>query len=163
VYKRRGDQQDANADPQLLTAQSAARRKLRHTIVAAICLLAGVAAGFGAAGGGRGAFTVNISLNSGRDSPAPTDVCTSESLSEATGAVVRVVCETGQFVSIGPRPGGRFVDTHGGAYTYYFGPSFGAIHRAGSGEFASGAGTIVSYRVYNVTEADGQLDMLVSF
>lgn len=134
-------------------------RLLRHMIIGAMSLLAGVTAGFCVAGAGTGAFTVNISLN-----PADSaGVCTSETLSEATGAVVRVVCESGQFVSIGPRPGGRFIDTHGGAYTYYFGPSFGALYRAGHGEFATGSGTIVSYRIYNLTEVDGQLDMLVSF
>src|SRR2546421_11180619 len=117
MYKRRGDQQDADADRQLLTAKSAASRKWRHTIVGVICLLAGVAAGFGAAGGGSGAFTVNISVNSSRDSPAPTDVCTSEALSEAPGAGVRLGCETRQVVRIGPRPRGRVVDTDGRGYT----------------------------------------------
>jgi hypothetical protein len=143
---------------------------LRRTIVGALCLLAGLAAGFsGAAGVRSGSFAVNICLKSGGDcapsAPTPvatsSGICTSDTLSERTGALVRVVCQTGQFVSIGPRPGGRFVGTHGGAYTYSFGPSFGAIHRAGHGE--SGTGTIASFRIYNVTEIEGPLEMLVSF
>ena len=116
-------------------------------------------------------FTVNICLKSGADCAAPAStplippsgVCTSDTLSERTGAEVRVVCATGQFVSIGPRPGGRFISTHGGAYTYSFGPSFGAIQRSTSGEFATGTGTITSFRVYNVTEIEVPLEMLVSF
>jgi hypothetical protein len=76
---------------------------------------------------------------------------------------VRVVCASGQFVSIGPRAGRRFLGTHGGAYGYYFGPAFGAIHRTGYRESAGGAGTITSFRVYSIEQADGPLDMLVSF
>jgi hypothetical protein len=93
----------------------------------------------------------------------PSGVCTSDTLSERTGAIVRVVCATGQFVSIGPRPGGRFIGTHGGAYTYYFGPAFGALYRADSGEFTTGTGTIASFRIFNVTEIEGPVEMLVSF
>ena len=77
--------------------------------------------------------------------------------------MVRVVCATGQFVSIGPRSGGRFIGTQGGAYTYFFGPSFGAIQRSTSGELATGTGTITSFRIYNVTEIEVPLEMLVSF
>jgi hypothetical protein len=72
-----------------------------------------------------------------------------------------VVCANGQFVSISPRPGQRFFGTHGGAYNYYFGSSYGAIHRAAHGE--GGSGTVTSFRVYSVDEADGVLDLLVSF
>jgi hypothetical protein len=91
---------------------------------------------------------------------SPSGTCVSESLSEETGAVVRVTCPGGVFVSIGPRPGGRFVGTHGGAYSYWF----GAMNRAGYGEFAQGSGTIASFRVYSVAgESDGPIDMLVSF
>jgi hypothetical protein len=143
---------------------------LRQTIIATMCLLAGLAAGFaGAAGLRSGNFAVNICLSdTGNCAPPavasvakPSSVCTSETLSERTGAVVKVVCASGQFVSIGPRQGGRFIDTHGGAYTYSFGPSF--LNRTGSGEFASGTGTVASFRIYNVREIEGPLEMLVSF
>jgi hypothetical protein len=145
---------------------------LRRTIVGAICLLAARAADFSSAAGvnTRG-VTVNVCLRSGADCAAPASapvaassgVCTSDTLSESAGAVVRVVCATGQFVSIGPRPGGRFLGTHGGAYTYSFGPSFGAMQRSSTGELATGTGTITSFRIYNVTEIEVPLEMLVSF
>ena len=173
MYKRYGDEQDSDADTQLLSGRgSAARRSLRRTIVGALCLLAALAPAFSAAAGlnTRG-LTVNICLRSGADCAPPaaaplgdsSGVCTSDTVSERTGAEVRVVCATGQFVSIGPRPSGRFIGPQGGAYTYSFGPSFGAILRSSSGEFATGSGTITSFRIYNVTEIEAPLEMLVSF
>jgi len=118
-----------------------------------------------------GNFTVNICVKSGADCVAPSPaapatlsgVCTSEALSERTRAVVRVVCATGQFVSIAPLPGGRVIGTQGGAYTYFFGSSFGSLQRADSGEFATGGGSIASFRIFNVTEIEGPVEMLVSF
>ncbi len=89
-------------------------------------------------------------------------LCISQALSEQTGAIVRVVCRTGQFVSITARPDQRFVGTHGGAYNYYFGPGYGSITRT-ERPARLGAGTITSFRVYSVEEADGPLDLLVSF
>jgi len=138
---------------------------LRLSTIRAACALAALAAGFPcAAGTASGSFGVNITLAQPA-SPAAGEagICTSESLSEQTGAVVRVVCQTGQFVSIGPRPGGRFIDTHGGAYAYYFGPLPDAANQGGFGESPYGAGTITSFRVYSVNGTDGPLDMLVSF
>lgn len=118
-----------------------------------------------AAGSNGGLFGVNISLSTGADPSAgnPAGVCTSQTLSEQNGATVRVVCETGQFVSITPIPGGRFVGTHGGAYSYLFGSGLRGVNIAGYGEFAHGAGSIASYRIFGVTEVDGRLDLLVSF
>jgi hypothetical protein len=121
-----------------------------------------------AAGSSSGAVPVTITVTMpGYVGPppmvGPTGTCVSESLSEETGAVVRVTCPGGVFVSISPRPGGRFVGTHGGAYSYYFGGSFGAVNRAGYGDFAQGSGTIASFRVYSVSQSDGPIDMLVSF
>jgi len=141
---------------------------LRLSTIRAGCALAALAAGFpSAAGTASGSVGVNITLSqpgaAGTGAPAGSGICISQSLSEQTGAVVRVICETGQFVSIGPRPGGRFIDTHGGAYTYSFGPLLGAASRESFGEFANGTGTITSFRVYSVDGADGPLDMLVSF
>lgn len=89
-------------------------------------------------------------------------LCISNTLSEQTGAIVRVVCRTGQFVSITGRPGQRFVGTHGGAYGYYFGPSYGSIDRSEQPS-KLGTGTVTSFRVYSINEADGPLDLLVSF
>ena len=147
---------------------------MRRAIVGVLCLLAGLAPSFGGAAGTRsGTFTVNICLKSGGDcvapSPAapadpatPPGVCTSDTLSERTGAVVRVVCATGQFVSIAPLPGGPVLGTQGSAYTYFFGSSFGSLQHTG-GELATGGGTIASFRIFNVTEIEGPVEMLVSF
>ncbi|SRR5258706_2876946 len=116
------------------------------------------------AGSSTGNVPVDITLAMpGAGGPAGT--CISQSLSDETGAVVRVTCLGGVFVSISPQPGGRFVDTHGGAYSYHFGTAFGAANRSGSGDFAEASGTMASFRVYNVgsSSGDGPLDMLVSF
>ena len=116
------------------------------------------------AGNDSASFNVKITLHrpGGSSSNAP-GVCTSQSLSMENGAHVRVVCESGQFVSISPIPGLDFVGTHGGAYSYYFGSTLSGINVAGYGEFAHGAGSIASYRIFGVTEVDGRLDLLVSF
>jgi hypothetical protein len=164
VYKRFGDEQDPHADPQLLNS----------TALRGVLLLAGLAVAFACSAGARsGTFGVNISLGDGSSPPPPPPAatagqlppghCISESRHERTGAVVRVVCETGQFVSITPLPGAQFVGTHGGAYTYVFGRFFDAIHRQGEEEFATGSGTIASFRIYDLVEIEGPLEMLVSF
>jgi hypothetical protein len=137
--------------------------------VLALLLGAGTPAAAGSLGANFGvAVTLNnpsgtASLPSAAALPAvgnSSGICFSDSLSQQTGALVRVVCANGQFVSISPRPGQRFFGTHGGAYGYYFGPSYGAIHRTAHGD---GGGTVTSFRVYSVDEADGVLDLLVSF
>ena len=114
-----------------------------------------------------GVFGVNISLNNAGSIPPSegnsSGVCISQTLTEQNNAVVRVVCESGQFVSISPRPGGRFVGSHGGAYNFYFGSSYRSVNVAGYGEFAHGAGSVAAFRVFGVTESDGRLDMLVEF
>ena len=132
----------------------------RSTIAGAALGLAVLGAAFDCtAGSGSGTLGVDITLSTG----APAGVCISETLSEQNGATVRVACESGQFISISPIPGGRFVGTHGGAYSYYFGSTLRGINVAGHGEFAHGAGSIASYRIFGVTEVEGRLDLLVSF
>jgi hypothetical protein len=116
------------------------------------------------AGSSSGNVVVDISLAMpGAQGQAGT--CVSQTLSEETGAVVRVTCQDGVFVSITPAPGARFVGTHGGAYSYYFGPAFSNATRSGSADFTEQSGSIASFRVYGVgpSSADGPLDMLVSF
>ena len=136
---------------------------LRRILAKAALGLACLSAAFACAAG-SGIFGVKITLHA---AAGPTDstpgVCTSETLSEQNGATVRVVCQSGQFVSIGPTPGAAFVGTHGGAYSYHFGSTLSGINVAGFGEFAHGAGSIASYRIFGVTEVDGRLDLLVSF
>ena len=114
-----------------------------------------------AAGTGAGTFSVNITLNSSGNVQS-SGICTSQTLSDRTGALVQVVCSTGQFVSISPRPGAAFAGTHGGAFTYYFSSATGA-HLTDSGDRFPGTGTITQYRVYSLDQYDGRVDMLVSF
>src|SRR5258706_11884961 len=81
------------------------------------------------AGSSTGNVPVDITLAMpGAGGPAET--CISQSLSDETGALVRVTCPGGVFVSISPQPGARFIGTHGGAYSYYFGTAFGAANRS---------------------------------
>ena len=144
-------------------------KALAASVAAFALVMGGAPAGAGTLGAN---FGVTISLNNPNGTPLPSaaafpaggnssGTCISGSLSQQTGALVRVVCANGQFVSISPRPGQRFLGTHGGAYNYYFGPSYGAIHRTAYGE--GGSGTVTSFRVYSVNEAEGVLDLLVSF
>lgn len=133
-------------------------------IRAALCFAALIAASSCIAGAGSSDVSVNITLATGTVAPPEASgVCVSQTLSEQNGAVVRVVCESGQFVSISPLPGGRFVGSHGGAYSFHFGSSYRAVNVAGFGEFAHGAASAAAFRVYGVTESSGRFDLLVSF
>jgi len=108
---------------------------------------------------GAGTFRVNIDLN---DPAGKSALCVSQSLSQSTGALVQVVCSTGQFVSIGPRPGAPFAGVHGGAFTYYFSPT-PDFQLEGSRSVMQGAGTVTEYRVYSRDQYDRFIDILVSF
>jgi hypothetical protein len=137
---------------------------MRPVILKAAFGFAALATAFACmAGSASGTFGVNISLYSGGSNSNSSGVCTSQSLTEQNNAVVRVVCQSGQFVSITPIPGARFVGSHGGAYNFYFGSSYRSVNVAGYGEFANGAGSVASFRVFGVTESEGRLDMLVAF
>ena len=111
------------------------------------------------AGASVEAVRVNITLTN----PAgETTLCTSQSLSDGTGAVVKVLCSNGQFVSISPRPGAPFAGVHGGAFTYYFSPasSLRSEPLSATGPY-QGVGTVTEYRVYSGD--DRFIDVLVSF
>ena len=91
-------------------------------------------------------------------------ICVSGSESAATTAQVRVICSTGQFVSIEPMPGHPFVGTHGGAFRFSFGPggtAFGGL--ADFGKINVGGGTVTALRVVNLADSQTPLEMLVSF
>src|SRR5574341_1974300 len=118
-----------------------------------------------------GTLNVNIVLTAPGASPAPgaapaprLGLCTSQSLSEATGALVRVVCNPGEFVSIEPRPGSRFLGVHGGAFRYFFANGIPAQLRfLGGSEPWLGPGTITSVRINYPEGQDGAIEMLVGF
>ena len=119
-----------------------------------------------AAGTSSGTFSVNISLSNPGAPPVapatpPGTVCVSQTLSDLTGALVQVLCSTGQFVSIGPRPGAPFI-AHGGAYSYYLSVGTGS-RLAGLGGLPVGAGTVTEYRLFSVDQANGTVDLLVGF
>ena len=136
------------------------------------CLLMGAST----AGNNAGLLTVSISLSKpgfvvppGTGGSAagviqPAASCVNESLSQQNNALVRVVCATGQFVSIEPAPGKPFLGTHGGAFRFNMGAdTFTALGSSGFGNPYLGAGTVTGLRIYNANGADGPLEMLVSF
>jgi hypothetical protein len=90
------------------------------------------------------------------------ETCLSASLSESTGALVQVVCHSGNFVSIEPQPGTSFVGTHGGAYRYFFNVASGAVAQlppledvAAIAELYAGYGTVTGLHVSDTTAAAG--------
>lgn len=96
--------------------------------------------------------------------PPAGGICTSQTLSDAAHATVRVACNTGQFVSIEPAPGRPFAGSHGGAYRFNFGPGLPfASGLAGSSGFHAGSGTVTALRVMNLSGRESPLEMLVSF
>jgi len=127
-------------------------------------LACGLAIGTGAAacvaGTSGSVFQVRISLSSGM----PADgVCTSDAVSGAHGALVRVVCSTGQFVSIDPPPGQPLRPTHGGAYRFAFGPGLPRPAMATDLGAGIGMGTVTALRVLHANGGDGLIEMWVSF
>ncbi|MBX3654780.1 MAG: hypothetical protein KIS62_18195 [Ramlibacter sp.] len=142
-------------------------------------LALGIAIGLSAtlcqAGVASSFFDVRITLNTGLtpvdvtpNPPSPVGnpangICTSQADSDATHAVVRVVCSTGQFVSIDPAPGQPFTGTHGGAFRFNFGPGVPVATVGGATSFGLGAGTVTSLRILDLSGRDAPLEMLVSF
>jgi hypothetical protein len=102
----------------------------------------------------------------GGGTPATTSggLCVSQSLSDATGAVVRVICQSGQFVSIEANPSGPFLGVHGGAFRYYFANGIPANLRfLGGADPWIGPGTVTSIHVKYLEDLDGIVEMQVGF
>lgn len=93
----------------------------------------------------------------------PSGICTSSSASSATNATVRVVCSSGQFVSIEAAPGQPFAGTHGAAHRFNFGPGLPLPAMAAAFSMNIGAGTVTALRILNVNGLEAPLEMLVSF
>ena len=120
-----------------------------------------------------GRFSVIVNLTSpgtGLNTAAqsPPGVCISETLSELTNAVVRVVCGTKQFVSITANPNARFLGTHGGAFRFVLNPAYATAGPQSSGqgradEFYPGTGTVTALRIYNVDGSEAPLEVLLTF
>lgn len=114
------------------------------------------------AGQASSSFNVQIALNQ-PGSGSQAGICVSQTLSEQTNALVKVVCSSGQFVSIVPRPGKPFLGLHGGAFRYTYGGGHLPTSPNSNGGFHPGTGTVTALRIYNATGSDGPLEMLVSF
>jgi hypothetical protein len=92
------------------------------------------------------------------------DLCVSQALSSATGAMVRVVCRSGQFVSIEPGPGTAFLGVHGGTFRYYFANAVPEhLRYLGSDAPWVGPGTVTSIRINYPEGLDGLVEMQVGF
>jgi hypothetical protein len=138
-----------------------------------LALALGAFAAPGGAATTAAAFDVGINLmfpggpppaGGGTPSGASADFCVSQALSDATGAIVRVVCTSGQFVSIEARPGSPFLGVHGGAFRYYFANGIPAHLRfLGESNPWVGPGTVTSIRVKYLEDLDGIVEMQVGF
>ncbi|MBX3589205.1 MAG: hypothetical protein KF796_21445 [Ramlibacter sp.] len=149
-----------------------------------LCSLAfGIAVGLSAAccqaGTASSSFNVEITLHTGLQGTPPSGqpvpvpplvagipangICTSQTDSDATHALVRVVCSTGQFVSIDPLPGRPFAGTHGGAHRFTFGRGVPVASLGPDLRFGIGAGTVTSLHILNLSGRETPLEMLVSF
>ena len=150
---------------------------LLRNLVVGLLLCSGLAVSLAATSAGQ--FSVNITLTgsgsgsetgSGVNTAAQSapGVCISESLSERTNALVRVVCATGQFVSIAANPNSRLLGTHGGAFRFVLNPgndnSFPQLVGQGqSNDFYPGTGTVTAWRIYNVNGSEGPFEVLLTF
>lgn len=138
-----------------------------------IALALGALAAPGGAATVGGTFDVGITLTmpggpppSGGGTPTAQSggICVSQSLSDATGAIVRVVCTSGEFVSIEANPSGPFVGVHGGAFRHYFANGVPADLRfLGGTDPWIGPGTVTSIRVKYLEDLDGIVEMQVGF
>jgi hypothetical protein len=146
---------------------------LKH--IAAAIALAALAAPC-AAGSVSNAVDVNITLltpglpppatggGAGSGAPPASDLCVSQSLSSGTGAVVRVVCRSGRFVSIEPSSGTAYLGVHGGSFRYYFANAVPEnLRYLGSDQPWVGPGTVTSFRINYPEGLDGLVEMQVGF
>ena len=129
-------------------------RTLASTMATSLCMLS-------AWGETQSAnFDVRITLNTVRTQA----ICTHQLLSQLSNAIVKVVCSSGQFVSIEALPNRPFFGTQGGVHRYLFGP-LSAIQRGPASESDpyAGTGTITSLQVINLHTLDTPLEIWVSF
>jgi hypothetical protein len=127
-------------------------------------LTSAVAAQAGQAGA---SFKVHIQLTTPQTASQQAGVCISSVASQQTGAVVRVVCSSGQVVSIEAAPGTPAIaGVHGGAFRYSFGA--GSLLAPGAALAESelgfvGVGTVTALRVADLSGRRERLEFLVSF
>lgn len=126
-----------------------------------------------AAGTAQAAFSVQLNLskvsaagvtlgNGTTTASPPADYCTSMALGQTSGALVRVVCGSNQFVDISLAPGANFsAGTHGGAYRFILQP--GAAMSQDDPLWHVGLGTVTSVRILHKDGQDEIVEMLISF
>lgn len=126
-----------------------------------------------------GQFSVNITVNGNNTVPGASSgvntaaqsapgVCISQTLSEQTNAVVRVVCATGQFVSIAANPNARYLGTNGGAFRFVLSANDTTsdaqlLGQERTNDFYPGVGTVTAWRIYNVNGSDEPFEILLTF
>lgn len=112
-------------------------------------------------------FQVRIQLTvPGSPAAEPGARCETQSLTSAPNALVRVVCDSGRFVSIGPDPRKPFVGSHGGAYRFHLQASAvaSALLDDGIDPYWWGRGTVTAMRIYGAPrDPTDPLEMMVSF
>ncbi len=130
-----------------------------HLLLACVSLLSAWAAS-AHAGAAQAAFPVQISLTNPLVSNGG-GYCTSQTASQATNAIVTVVCATDQFVSIAPWSGRPFLGTNGGAYRFML--TSGTAISTGDPLWHTGAGTVTTVQVYHNNKQEDVMEILVSF
>ncbi len=140
-------------------------RSSRQSWLACACVL-GAWAVSADAGTARGTFPVYITLANpafagSNPAVAGFGFCTSQTLSQATNAIVTVTCAGNQFVSIAPRTGIPFVGTHGGAFRYML--ESGGVTEPADPLWYLGSGTITTLRVYHLDPQERAMEIEVSF
>lgn len=96
--------------------------------------------------------------------PASSDLCVSQTLSGASGGLVSVICRSGQFVSIEPQSGARFLGVHGGAFRYYFANGIPeSLRYLGGRDPWVGPGTVTSIRINYLEGLDQAVEIQVGF
>lgn len=96
----------------------------------------------------------------------PSARCETQTLTSAPNALVRVVCDNGRFVSIGPDPRKPFVGSHGGAYRFHLQPgaAVSGLLDEGLDPYWWGRGTVTAMRIYGTPrDPTDPLEMMVSF
>jgi len=108
-------------------------------------------------GAAQASFAVQIRLDN-------SSYCVSQVISGPGNAVVTVVCDSDQFVSISTQPGKSFYDTRGGAYFLWAeDPQKRNLMNSENAAWRSGYGTSTSMRIFFNDDLQELREMLVTF
>ena len=131
---------------------------MRQLAAVTAMVLALSAQGVAMAGATTGTLMVTISLQGNAG------LCTSQTLSQVTSALVRVACTSGQFVNIEVDPAKPFLGVHGGAYRFSFGPGLvWPQHGYGGISPSLDAGTVTALSIPSANRGLGPIELLVIF